>query len=149
DKEGFLRSKTSLIQTMGRAARHIEGRVIMYADHITKSMKEALDEVERRRKIQIDYNLKNNITPTGIKKGIRERILPKVEDRERMSSFSVPELVTKDIDIMVSTFRVSDKKSQRETVRLLKMEMKNAASLLDFERAIELRDILKKLNKKQ
>lgn len=148
DKEGFLRSKTSLIQTMGRAARHIEGRVIMYADQITKSMKEALDEVERRRNIQIEYNEKNNITPVGIKKGIRERIIPKVEDREQMNTFTVPEFVTKDIDIMLSTFRVSDKKSQRETLRLLKAEMKNAANLLDFERAIELRDILKKLNKK-
>lgn len=148
DKEGFLRSKTSLIQTMGRAARHIEGRVIMYADQITKSMREALDEVERRRNIQIEYNEKNNITPVGIKKGIRERIIPKVEDREQMNTFAVPEFVTKDIDIMLSTFRVSDKKSQRETLRLLKAEMKNAANLLDFERAIELRDILKKLNKK-
>ena len=148
DKEGFLRSRTSLIQTMGRAARHIEGRVILYADKITKSMKEALDEVERRRKIQTEYNTKYNITPTGIKKNVRERILPKVEARDEINKRELANVVTKDIDIMLSTFRVSNKKSQRETVRLLKTEMKNAANMLDFERAIELRDILKKLNAK-
>lgn len=74
DKEGFLRSRTSLIQTMGRAARHVNGEVIMYADSITKSMKAAIEEVERRREIQIKYNEDNNITPQKIIKPIREKI---------------------------------------------------------------------------
>ena len=72
DKEGFLRSKQALIQTVGRAARHEEGHVIMYADRITGSMKAAMDEVTRRRKVQMDYNTKHGITPQGIQKAIKE-----------------------------------------------------------------------------
>jgi excinuclease ABC subunit B len=78
DKEGFLRSRTSLIQTMGRAARHVSGEVVMYADKITKSMEAAIDEVERRREIQIKYNLDNNITPQKINKPIREKLIDEI-----------------------------------------------------------------------
>ena len=82
DKEGFLRSRTSLIQTMGRAARNIGGEVIMYADNMTKSMKAAIDEVDRRRKYQEDYNKKHSITPKSIEKALRERLIEKVEELE-------------------------------------------------------------------
>ncbi len=84
DKEGYLRSETSLIQTIGRAARHLEGRVIMYADTITASMQAAIRETQRRRDIQMAHNIRNNITPVGISKGVRDltdRIRKMAEER--------------------------------------------------------------------
>ncbi|MDO8474089.1 MAG: excinuclease ABC subunit UvrB [bacterium] len=120
DKEGFLRNATTLIQTMGRAARHPEGRVILYADTITLSMKAALQEVERRRKIQERYNKEHGITPQAIVKAIREWPFP-----QKQKSVSV-EL------------------SQMTDVALLEHEMKEAASSLDFERAVQIRDLIKK-----
>jgi excinuclease ABC subunit B len=123
DKEGFLRNKTTLIQTMGRAARHIHGRVILYGDKITMSMQSAIDEINRRRKIQEDYNQKNHITPQAIIKDIRDWGFSKKED------------VAEEFDL------VQDKK-------LLEKEMKLAAKNLDFERAVEIRDLIKKLEKK-
>lgn len=121
DKEGFLRSETTLIQTMGRAARHLEGKVILYADKITLSMKKATEEIERRRKIQEDYNKKHGISPTPIVKAIRDWPFMNKE-KEIASEFWV----------------IQDK-------NLLKKEMKIAADNLDFERAAELRDLIKKL----
>ena len=121
DKEGFLRSETTLIQTMGRAARHTEGRVILYADQITTSMKKAIDEVKRRRKIQQDYNKKHKIKPEPIIKEIRDWPFS-LKEKEVVSEFLV----------------IRDKK-------LLEKEMKVAAKNLDFERAAEIRDLLKKL----
>ena len=85
DKEGFLRSRTSLIQTMGRAARHEEGQVIMYADKVTDSMRAAIDEVGRRRQVQLDYNIKHGISPKSITKAIRERIVEKEVESPRNS----------------------------------------------------------------
>jgi excinuclease ABC subunit B len=120
DKEGFLRSETTLIQTMGRAARHVEGHVILYADNMTGSMKAALKEIDRRRIIQEKYNKERNITPQAIIKAIRK--WPFAKKEEVVSEFS----------------EIHDKK-------LLEKEMKQAAADLDFERAAEIRDLIKKL----
>ena len=121
DKEGFLRSETTLIQTMGRAARHPAGKVILYADQITGSMKRAIGEVKRRRKIQEDYNKKHQISPKPIVKEIRDWPFS-VKEKEISSEF----------------WGIRDKK-------LLEKEMKEAASNLDFERAAEIRDLIKNL----
>jgi len=120
DKEGFLRSETTLIQIMGRASRHLEGRVILYADKITKSMSSAIKEIKKRRKIQSEYNKKNKITPQPVVKEIRE--WPFAKKSEVLSEF----------------WAIQDKK-------LLEKEMKEAAKSLDFERAAEIRDLIKKL----
>jgi len=126
DKEGFLRSETTLIQTMGRAARHLEGHVILYADKITSSMKKAIDETLRRRKIQENYNKKRGITPRSIIKEIRDwPFAPKA--KEISSEFWTPP----------THHPIWDKK-------LLEREMKEAAKNLDFERAAEIRDLIKK-----
>jgi len=148
DKEGFLRSRTSLIQTMGRAARHIEGRVILYADHTTHSMQEALFEVERRRKIQLEYNKKMGITPTSIHKAIRERILPKVEEEgEEAREQKIHAMLGKDIEVMTASYRTMPKKEQKSTIDWLIKEMKKEAMSLNFEKAIELRELVKGLKK--
>jgi len=123
DKEGFLRNETTLIQTMGRAARHPEGHCILYADRQTTSIKKAIKEVERRRKIQIEYNKKHNITPKPIVKEIREW-----------------PFVSKEKTIGSEFALVKD-------VKLLEKEMKIAAANLDFERAAEIRDLIRKLKK--
>ena len=123
DKQGFLRSDKSLIQTIGRAARNSEGKVIMYADTVSESMEIALAETERRRKIQEEYNIKNNITPKTIIKEIRDLISNVKEDEVE----KIPKM----------------KKSDKEKILLnIEKEMKEAAKDLDFERAMELRDIL-------
>ena len=127
DKEGFLRSKTSLVQTIGRAARHVEGRVIMYADKVTESMKYAIDETNRRREYQEEYNKENNITPTSIKKDIRDRLVDKEEE--------IKELRTKDIP----------KKEVNRYIRELNQKMLLAADNLQFEKAAELRDEIKRI----
>lgn len=120
DKEGFLRNKTTLIQTMGRAARHPDGRIILYADKTTLSMEEAIGEINRRRKIQQAYNKKHKITPRAIVKDIRNWGFSKKED------------------IAEEFWAVKDKK-------LLEKEMKTAAKNLDFERAAEIRNLIKKI----
>jgi len=125
DKEGFLRSETTLIQTMGRAARHLEGHVILYADKITKSMAAAIKEVKRRRKIQLEYNKKHKITPQPIIKPIREWPFAR---REKESA--------------VEFWMIRDKE-------LLEKEMKEAAKNLDFERAAEIRDLIKDLKSRE
>jgi excinuclease ABC subunit B len=121
DKEGFLRNETTLIQTMGRAARHAEGRVIMYADKKTNSIKKAVAEITRRRKIQEKYNKEQNITPQPIIKAIKDW-----------------PFLSKKQEISAEFWSVQDKK-------LIEKEMKIAAKNLDFERAAELRDLLKNL----
>ncbi|MDP3883193.1 MAG: helicase-related protein, partial [Candidatus Staskawiczbacteria bacterium] len=130
DKEGFLRNKTTLIQTMGRAARHPNGRIILYADKNTQSMQSAITEINRRRKIQEDYNKKHNITPTAIIKDIRDWGFSKNLPAGRQ------ERITLEFGL------IHDRK-------LLEKEMKIAAKNLDFERAAELRDLINNLNKKQ
>lgn len=129
DKQGFLRNETSLIQTIGRAARNAEGKVIMYGDDITPQMERAISETERRRKIQSDYNEKNGILPETIKKSVREVIeATKVMEEENLYKGKSPLELTK--------------KELKEYVKSLEKEMKQAASSLQFERAAELRDLI-------
>lgn len=134
DKEGFLRSETSLIQTIGRAARNADGRVIMYADVITDSMRRAIDETERRREIQKKYNEEHKITPTTIKKAVRDLIAISKAASEPKADME------KDIESM----------SRKELEKLLKelsKQMHKAAAELDFERAAELRDRIIEIKK--
>jgi excinuclease ABC subunit B len=137
DKEGFLRSDTSLIQTMGRAARHSEGRVILYADKITGSMERAIEEVNRRRKIQQDYNKTHGITPTSINKPIRDKLIERQEEEEK-------EYRGKDEVIEGAVTRAKEGSllpdDKEKLIKLLTREMKDAARALDFERAAYLRD---------
>src|SRR3989344_3020860 len=137
DKEGFLRSETSLIQTMGRAARHVEGQVILYADNITGSMQRAMDEVERRRKIQRDYNKKHKMTPTSIEKPIREKLIERLayEDKKFTPTDAVIESAVQ--RVKEGSLLGDDK---RKLLKLLNTEMKQSARVLDFERAAYLRD---------
>ena len=122
DKQGFLRSERSLIQTIGRCARNSEGKVIMYADTISESMDIAIQETKRRREIQEEYNRKHNIKPTTIIKEIREVISNQIEDTTKKKTLS--------------------KKDKANMIDKLNKEMREAASRLDFERAMELRDII-------
>lgn len=133
DKEGFLRSKTSLIQTMGRAARHIDSQVIMYADTTTKSMQSAIKEVERRRKIQIKYNKKHNIVPLGIKKLIRAKLIEKESE------------ATTDILRLLEEKEVLLPDEKEIIIKKLRREMNQAAKNLDFETAAILRDRIRVL----
>ena len=134
DKEGFLRSETSLIQTIGRAARNVDGRVIMYADVITDSMRHAIEETQRRREIQKKYNDEHGITPTTIKKAVRDLIAISKAAAEPKADME------KDIESM----------SHKELEKLLKelsKQMHKAAAELDFERAAELRDRIIEIKK--
>ena len=139
DKEGFLRSRTALIQTMGRAARNVEGEVIIYADHVTRSMKEAIDEVQRRRDYQLAYNKKNKITPANIEKAIRDDIV-KMEYREK--EFTNKDVLTKLEELNAESLTSFDK---RKTVRELEKEMRKYAEELNFETAILIRDRVREL----
>lgn len=124
DKQGFLRSSRSLIQTIGRAARNSNGEVIMYADTLSEAMDMAIKETERRRKIQEQYNKEHNITPKTIQKEIKE-------------------VVTNIADDKASKNKEKMSKKEKENLMLkIEMEMKDAAKNLDFERAMELRNIL-------
>ena len=136
DKEGFLRSEKSLIQVAGRAARNINGKVIMYADRITKSIKSALTITNRRRKIQLEYNEKNNITPQSIKRSINEK-----------SRLLISDSLTKKLNGALSKkFEMQDK-TNAELLTELYEEMLKAAQDMNFEYAAELRDTIKKLSK--
>jgi excinuclease ABC subunit B len=140
DKEGFLRSERSLIQTIGRAARHINGRAILYADRITDSMTRAMGETERRRNKQLAHNKKMGITPQGIIKTVRDMIdgvydaQEAQEQRKAAQSAAIYEAM-------------SEKELTREIKRVEK-DMLDAAKNLEFERAAELRDNLKKLKQR-
>lgn len=129
DKEGFLRSERSLIQTIGRAARNANGKVIMYGDTVTVSMQKAIEETNRRRAIQMQYNSDNNITPTTIKKEIRDAIHSK-ETAEMMNKY------------VGKKMRKKSKADREELIASLEKEMKQAARVLDFERAAQLRDMI-------
>ncbi len=131
DKEGFLRSKTSLVQTIGRAARHVNGRVIMYADTITQSMKYAIDETNRRRKYQEQYNKENKIIPTSIKKDIRDSLVEKENSDKRNLDMEVEKL---------------SERQKRMYIKDLRAKMLLAADNLQFEKAAEIRDKIKEIN---
>lgn len=137
DKEGFLRSRSSLIQTMGRAARNVDSQVIMYADNKTKSMDQAIQEVERRRKIQLEYNAKHGITPQSIQKAIRARLVEKEEEQEKTIDMLM-ELSDKDVIL-------PDEKEH--LIKRFTKEMKTAAGNLDFETAAILRDRIRLLKR--
>jgi len=137
DKEGFLRSGDSLIQTIGRAARHINGRAILYADRVTDSMKRAIDETNRRREIQVHYNVENNITPQSIIKPIDMTLVAIAEgDYVPVPDEEVEELVPEDPEKIA------------ELIARLEAEMREAAKKFEFERAAELRDKARELRAK-
>ena len=134
DKEGFLRSATSLIQTIGRAARNAEGHVIKYADTLTDSMREALDETNRRREIQMKYNEEHGITPQTIKKAVRDLIsISRVIAKEEVRFEKDPESMTK--------------KELEKLIGEIQKKMQKAAADLNFEAAAELRDKMLELKK--
>ena len=135
DKEGFLRSETSLIQTIGRAARNACGEVIMYADKITESMQKAINETNRRREIQLEHNKKYGIIPQTIKKPIENNLLSLVASYRDLEDIVAEEMV--DLGI--------EKKDLPKLITKLEKDMHKAAKILDFERAAEIRDQLKKL----
>lgn len=135
DKEGFLRSETSLIQTIGRAARNACGEVIMYADKITDSMANAIRETERRRKIQIEYNKKYGIVPQTIKKPIENNLLSLIASYRSVEDVVAEEMVDMGVE----------KKDLPKLISKLEKDMHKAAKILDFERAAQIRDQLKKL----
>ena len=135
DKEGYLRSKTSLIQTIGRAARNVDSKVIMYADTMTKSMRSAIDETNRRRNKQIEFNKKNNITPLSIKKNIEEILETTAEqDHVTVEIENAKELVGKDLD---------------SHIKNLEKKMNEFASKLEFEDAARIRDEINRLKAKE
>ncbi len=135
DKEGFLRCETSLIQTIGRSARNANGKVLMYADKITDSMNLAIEETKRRRELQVEYNKKHNITPKTIKKSIENNLLSLVQSYRTIEDVVAEQMV----ELNVQT------KDLPKLLDKLEKDMHKAAKLLDFERAIQLRDEIKKI----
>lgn len=134
DKEGFLRSESSLIQTIGRAARHVDGHVIMYADHITESMNKAISETMRRREIQQVYNEEHGITPHSVKKEISaglRAIIPQKEEASRLDLKRIP------------------KEELPSLIKELQSQMQLAAANLDFEQAALLRDQIEEIKQTQ
>ena len=138
DKEGFLRSKISLIQTMGRAARHREGQVIMYADRVTDSMREAIAEVGRRRDIQLSYNKTHGITPETIQKPVRDRLVE--QEKETVEQSVATQMLPENLDRLTPLDR-------KKLVRDLTKAMRRASRDLDFETAAHLRDTIANLTR--
>jgi excinuclease ABC subunit B len=134
DKEGFLRSEQALIQTVGRAARHVDGHVIMYADRITRSMKVTMDETTRRRKIQEEYNAEHGITPTGIAKDIEKGMRPDLPEEAKRAKLDLKKI---------------PKDEYKHLIKDLTGQMEMAAANLQFETAAELRDIIEDIKSKQ
>jgi excinuclease ABC subunit B len=144
DKEGFLRSDSALIQTVGRAARHVEGKAIMYADKITDSMQRAIDETNRRRTIQAAFNKEHNITPVGITKGIRDltdrvKVMAMAETKSAYDTMDAPSFVAEELSPL----------ELDKLVKQVEKEMKEAAKSLEFEKAAMLRDQLVELRRVQ
>lgn len=133
DKEGFLRSEQALIQTVGRAARHEKGRVIMYANTVTRSMQATIDETTRRRKIQEAYNKTHNITPTGVKKAIEKGMRPDLPEEAKKAKLDLKRI---------------PKDEYKHLIKDLSAQMDMAAANLEFEKAAELRDIIEDIKKK-
>jgi excinuclease ABC subunit B len=134
DKEGFLRSSGSLIQTMGRAARHLEGRAILYADVMTDSMRNAIEETSRRRRVQVEYNERNGITPQSIIKPIDMSLVAIAEG----DYVTVPVEADEDVEAMTADERKS-------FLSELEVRMREAARKFEFEKAAQLRDRIKEL----
>ena len=133
DKEGFLRSEQALVQTIGRAARHIEGRVIMYADTITKSMQKAINETNRRRAVQRDYNAAHDITPRGITKTVEKGLRPDLPEEAKRVTLNLKKI---------------PKEEYPHIIKDLSAQMELAAANLEFEKAAELRDIIADVQQK-
>ena len=141
DKEGYLRSATSLIQTMGRCARHIEGRAILYADRRTGSMNQAIDETNRRRTKQLEYNKENNITPMSIIKSV-DMDLARIVEADYVT---VP---TDDTELDAATSKIKNEKQLAEMLQQLETQMREAAKKFEFERAAQLRDRIRSLKQR-
>ena len=137
DKIGFLRSATSLIQTIGRAARHVNGKVIMYADRMSEAMREAIEETERRRTIQEQFNKEHGITPTSISKSIQDLLIRKKEEKRDLEKF--------DLELMERHYNILIPKQRQALIKRLEQEMLELAKNLEFERAAVLRDELKRI----
>ena len=133
DKEGFLRSEQALIQTVGRAARHVEGRVIMYANNVTRSMKATIDETDRRRQIQEKYNTEHNITPQGVSKAIEKGMRPDLPEEAKTAKLNLKKI---------------PKDEYQHLIKDLSAQMDLAAANLEFEKAAELRDIINDIKSK-
>lgn len=133
DKEGFLRSEQALVQTIGRAARHLEGRVLMYADHITNSMRRAIEETNRRRKIQEQYNKAHGITPRGISKAVEKGIRPDLPEEAKRAKLDLKKI---------------PKDEYAQLIKDLTGQMELASANLEFEKAADLRDIIADIRKK-
>ena len=138
DKTGFLRSETALIQTVGRAARNAAGEVIMYADEISEAMKRAIDETERRRRLQIEYNRKHGIKPRTIKKSVQEVLLTTKVADERI-------LKSDEEDVRREIAELKRNLDRFKLVEELERRMQTAAALLEFEKAALYRDALREI----
>ncbi|MGB2669818.1 MAG: excinuclease ABC subunit UvrB [Candidatus Acidiferrum sp.] len=141
DKEGYLRSATALIQTMGRCARHIEGRAILYADRRTGSMNQAIDETNRRRTKQLEYNKENNITPMSIIKSVDM-------DLARIVEADYVTVSTDDTELDAATAKIKNEQQLAEMLQQLETQMREAAKKFEFERAAQLRDRIRSLKQK-
>ena len=130
DKEGFLRSESALIQTIGRAARHVEGKVIMYADHITESMARAIEETNRRREIQQEYNAKHHITPTSIQKEVGMGLRAIIPEKEKVNKLDIKKVPKEELPNLIKE---------------LESQMKLAAANLEFEKAAAIRDEVERI----
>lgn len=139
DKEGYLRTSDSLIQITGRAARHSEGRVIMYASKITDSMHKAISETNRRRKAQMEYNTKHGITPTTIQKEVKSILIGKKETKEEKTA------VEQNLVKQAESFSTLTKSEQKNLIREIDTQMLVFAEMMEFEKAAELRDLIKEL----
>ncbi|MCL2293766.1 MAG: excinuclease ABC subunit B [Spirochaetes bacterium] len=140
DKIGFLRSATSLIQTIGRAARNVNGKVIMYADQITDAMKEAIEETERRREIQKKYNKENSITPVTIRKSIQDILVRKIEDKKKITEL--------DVELIKSKYNIINKIEKKKLIKELEAVMLDHAKNLNFEEAAFVRDEINRMVEK-
>ncbi len=141
DKEGYLRSATSLIQTMGRCARHVEGRAILYADRRTASMNQAIDETNRRRTKQLEYNKENNITPMSIIKSVDM-------DLARIVEADYVTIPADDTELDAATSKIKNEQQLAEMLQQLETQMREAAKKFEFERAAQLRDRIRSLKQK-
>jgi excinuclease ABC subunit B len=139
DKIGFLRSSISLIQIIGRAARNVNGTVIMYADRTSDAMREAIDETQRRRRIQDEYNRKHNITPRTINKTIQDILIRKKEEKRKTEQLS--------IDLLKNSYNIVNPKERAALIKVLEREMFEHAKNLEFEQAALLRDEIENIKK--